>query len=293
MNNIFFKIVRYIGLPFLFRELVQRNKITILMFHDIKAKEAETAFTFLKRHYNIISLQDYLDARQQCRLLPKKAIIITFDDGHVGNYMLLPIIRRMQIPITIFLCSDIVGSRRHFWFKHCKELLPDRERLKKLSNTSRLEALMQYGFNQTKEYEDVQALSREQIKEMSPWVDFQSHTCFHPILPQCDDETAKTEIESSKQHLEEDYSFIINTISYPNGDYSARDIRLAKDAGYTCGITVDYGFNDLQTDLFHLKRFSVNDGRTLDELIVKSSGCYAFMKQILAGFRNKYKNYIE
>jgi hypothetical protein len=55
---------------------------------------------------------------------------------------------------------------------------------------------------------------------------------------------------------------------------------MAQEAGYKCGITVDYGYNDLHTDLFRLKRISVNDGRSLDELIVKSSGCYAFLKQI-------------
>ncbi len=286
MTNTFFKIIRYSGLPFIFRELIQRNKVTILMFHDIDKNNATFAFAFLKKHYHIINLEDYLEARQTGILLPKKALIITFDDGHVGNYQLLPIIRQLQIPITIFLCSDIIDSHRHFWFKHCKELLPERERMKKLSNSQRLEALKKYNFYQTQEYDDTQALSYEQIVEMSPWVNFQSHTCFHPILTQCDDETAQAEISLSKQHLEDKYSFNINTISYPNGDYSARDIRFAQESGYTCGITVDFGFNDLHSDLFRLKRISVNDGRTLDELIVKSSGCFAFLKKFLSTFCN-------
>jgi hypothetical protein len=85
----------------------------------------------------------------------------------------------------------------------------------------------------------------------------------------------------SKQHLEHDYSFSINTISYPNGDYSQRDIQIVKEAGYICGITVDYGFNDQQSDLFRLKRISVNDVRQFDEFIVKSSGCYAYLKQLV------------
>lgn len=288
MNHVIFKIIRYTGLPFIFREIVQRNKVTILMLHDIESGKANQTLAFLKKHYNIISLQDYLTAVDSGKRLQKKSLIITFDDGHSGNYQLLPIIRNLQIPITIFLCSDIVGTHRHFWFNHCKELLPERQQMKKMSNDQRLESLRRYGFEQTQEYEDVQALTHEQIVEMSPWVDFQSHTCFHPCLPQCDDETAYAEIAFSKQHLEQEYSLLINTISYPNGDYSPRDILLAKKAGYICGITVDYGFNDLHTDLFRLKRISVNDGRTLDELIVKSSGCYAFMKHLFHNLR-KYK----
>lgn len=281
MNKVLFKLIRYSGLPILFRELVQKKKVTILMFHDINTKDAVPAFSFIKKHYHIIGLQDYLEAVETGKSLPNKAVIITFDDGHAGNYQLLPILKQLQIPITIFLCSDIVGTHRHFWFKHCEEMSPERQNLKKLSNKQRLEALKHYGFDQEQEYEDTQALTHKQIEEMSPWVDFQSHTCFHPCLPQCDDETAQMEIVQSKQHLEKEYAFNINSISYPNGDYSARDIRMAKEAGYKCGITVDYGFNDLHTDLFKLKRISVNDGRTLDELIVKSSGCYTFLKQLI------------
>ena len=282
MKNLFFKFLRYSGIPSLFRELVQRNKVTILMFHDIDAENAEHAFAFLKKYYNIIGLQDYLKAVKLGKPFPKKAVIITFDDGHIGNYPLLPVIRKMQIPITIFLCSDIVGTHRHFWFIHSKELLPERQRMKTLTNDQRLESLKAFGYEQTREYHDLQALTREQIEEMRPWVDFQSHTCFHPILPQCDYETAKIEIAQSKEKLERDFSFDINAFSYPNGDYSPRDIQLAKEAGYICGITVDYGFNDLHSDLFRLKRISVNDGRTHDELVVKASGCYAFLKQMIS-----------
>jgi len=279
MKNLLFKIIRYAGLPLLFRELVQRRKVTILMFHDMRAESAAWAFPWLKQHYHLISLQDYLDAVKTGRQLPAKSLILTFDDGHARNYELLPIVKEQQIPITIFLCSDIVGTHRHFWFKHSKELKANHQHLKKVPNAQRLATLKSFGYELTKEYDDTQALTKEQIEEMRDWVDFQSHTCFHPCLPQCDDETAYMEIAESKQHLERDYSLKINTISYPNGDYSKRDIQIAKEAGYVCGITVDPGYNDLTTDLFRLKRFSVNDARTKDELIVKSSGCFAYIKK--------------
>lgn len=287
MAKSLFKLIRYSGIPFLFRELVQRNKVTILMFHDPSVENVPRSFAYIRKHYRIIGLQDYLEAVHSGKRLPKKAVILTFDDGHVGNYQLLPILRQLQIPITIFLCSDIVGTRRHFWFRHSQELLPFIQQMKKLSNTQRLEALRSYGFEQEKEYADTQALTHEQIEEMRTWVDFQAHTCFHPILTQCDDETAEAEITLSKQHLERDYSFNINAFAYPNGDYSSREVRLLQEAGYSCGITVDYGFNDLHSDMFRLKRISVNDARTFDELIVKSSGCYAFMKQLIRNIKTK------
>ena len=281
MSSLVYKILRYSGAAWLMREIVQRRKVTFLLFHDMGAADAERNFSYLKRHYNIISLNDYLSAVKNGTPLPYKAIVITFDDGHISNYDMLPVTKRLQIPITIFLCSDIVGTRRHFWFRHNQEVKATVESFKRIPNGQRLEELKGYGFDQQKEYTDTQALQKEQIEEMKPWVNFQSHTCFHPILPQCDDETARKEIADSKHELENTYNLTINAISYPNGDYSERDIRLAKETGYTCGITVDSGYNNLKSDLFRLKRISAGDAKSTTELMVKACGCYALLKHKL------------
>lgn len=281
MSGIVYKAIKWSGLAWLWREMVQRRKVTFLLFHDMEAADAERNFGYLKQHYNIIGLNDYLDAVRNKKHLPNKAVVITFDDGHASNYTLLPIIKRMQIPVTIFLCSSIVGTHRHFWFRHSTEIKPQVETLKKNLNGQRLETLRQYGFAQEQEYDEIQALSKEQIEEMTPWVNFQSHTCFHPILPQSDYTTAENEIKDSKQQLEETFGLTINALSYPNGDYSERDIYLAQTAGYECGVTVDSGYNGIKSNLFRLKRFSVNDAENTTELMVKASGCYALLKHRL------------
>lgn len=291
MSGIVYKMLRYSGVAWLWREIVQRKKITFLLFHDMEASDAERNFKYLKKHYNIIGLNDYLDAVHNGKMLPNKAVVITFDDGHAGNYALLPIVKKLQIPVTIFLCSSIVGTKRHFWFRHNDEAKATAEAFKALTNNQRLETLRQYGFEQESDYADTQALTKEQIEEMKQWVDFQSHTCFHPILPQCDDTTAEWEISESKRQLEDIFGLSITALSYPNGDYSTRDIRLAQEAGYICGVTVDSGYNDKKTDLFRLRRFSVNDAKTTAELMVKASGCYALLKHRLHkpsyGFKEK------
>ena len=252
--------------------------MTFLLFHDISALDAEKNFAYLKRHYCIISLSAFVAAVQSGASLPRKAVVITFDDGHVSNYELLPVIQRLQIPITIFLCSSVVGTNRHFWFRHSDEVKPQVATMKQLTNRKRLEALKQFGFEQQIEFNDTQALTKDQIAEMASMVDFQSHTCYHPILPQCDNSEAWKEISESKTQLESDYDLKVYALSYPNGDYSLRDIRMAKEAGYCCGVTVDSGYNDSHTDLFRIKRFSVNDARSTTELMVKASGVYALIK---------------
>jgi len=279
MNKIVFKILRYSGLPWLFRNFIQKKKVTILMFHEISKEIAEQTFLYLHKKYNIIHLNDYINAceTKDKSKIPSKAIIITFDDGLVSNYNILPVIKKFNTPITLFLCSEIINTNRHFWYKHQRLSLP-LSAYKPMPNKERLDELAKDGFIQDKEYGIVHALSKAQIIEMSEFVNMQAHTKFHPCLPMCEDEEAKEEIFGSKQMLESEYGFIINTIAYPNGDYSDRDVKLTKEAGYSCAVTVDGGFNTIDSDLFRLKRLSTNDSGNLDELIVKSSGVWSFLR---------------
>jgi peptidoglycan/xylan/chitin deacetylase (PgdA/CDA1 family) len=287
MNKFLFILLRISGLPFLFRELIQRKKVTILLLHDASVEAAEQTFSYLSKKYNIIDLNEFIDAidkRDKTRI-PKKALILTFDDGYIRNYEMLPIIKKYNVPVTIFLCASIISSNRHFWFKYKHQSIST-ERLKHLPNKERLNILSKVGFEQDKEFDKPQALQRSHIYEMKNSVNIQSHTLFHPILPKCDYVEAREEIFHSKEILEKDYKLEINAISYPNGDYSERDILLAKEAGYKCGITVDFGFNSIKTNAFKLKRLSVNDTANLNELVVKASGVWWFLKRGF-GLKNK------
>ena len=271
--------IKITGLPMLFRRIFQKHRVTIVLFHDISKETAEMSFSYLVSKYNIISLDTFVEA---CRtrnqsILPEYALVITFDDGFKRNYELLSAIKSFQVPVTIFLCSSIIGTNRNFWFNNN---IPDVniKQLKKLPNTEKLEVLSNYGFDQEKEYRTRAALSKPEIEEMKTYINFQSHTKFHPCLPKCTAEVAKSEIAGSKIELEEKFGLPINSISYPNGDYSERDISLTKEAGYSSGLTVDFGFNTIHTDIYRLKRLCVNDTENINELIVKSSGVWDFFK---------------
>jgi poly-beta-1,6-N-acetyl-D-glucosamine N-deacetylase len=199
------------------------------------------------------------------------------DDGHIRNRELLPVLQQLRIPATIFLCAGIVDTRRHFWFLH-QRTQPKRPLLKRLPNAQRLAVLEEHGFKQEKEFEMPQALSKADIEAMKPWVNFQSHTVFHPCLPQCTDEEAHREILESRRILEQQFGLSINAFAYPNGDYSPRDIRLLQEAGYDCAITVDAGYNTLTTDAYRLKRLSIDDHDNEDAVCVKASGLWGWMK---------------
>ena len=280
MTKLIFKLLRFSGLPFLLREFIQKKHITIIMFHDIGKYQANKSFKVLSGLYNIIDLNAFIQAveKKNKTKLPPYSLIITFDDGHILNYDLLSVFRSYNIHPTIFLCAGIINTNRHFWFRYKQSAIPV-SNLKKTSNENRLKLLRRTGFIQDKNYGFAQALSKDQINGMRSYVNFQSHTIFHPCLTKCNYYEAKEEILKSKLILERDYQLNINALAYPNGDYTNREIVICKSAGYKCAITVDAGYNTINSDLFRLKRLSVNDTTDINELIVKASGLWGFIKE--------------
>jgi peptidoglycan/xylan/chitin deacetylase (PgdA/CDA1 family) len=271
----------------LIRETIQRRRVTIIFYHDPSPKTLGTHLAELQRTYNLISLRQFVEAHRAGTIntLPPKALVVTLDDGHAGNFKLEPLLKQLNVPITIFLCSGIVESASRFWFKHVGSEV---EALKHQGDAERLTRLQRLGFDQTVEGAEGDALSKHEIEQLSSLVDFQSHTVSHPVLPYCSSEKARDEIFRSKQDLEREYGFVIYALSYPNGDYSDREIVLARGAGYRCALTADVGFNSGRTDPFRLKRIGIDDTDGVDELLVKTCGLWGWIK---GAFRQKTFGY--
>ncbi len=280
MKQFLFNFFKYSGLPFFFRKKYQKRTVTVLLYHDISPKIANLHFKYLNNNYNIISLNMFKKAlkKKDFSKLPDYSLIITLDDGHYGNYSLFKLFIKHKMPATIFLASNIVATNRHYWFHYESHFNID---LTQISNDSRLEKLKEIEFEPKREYPKRLSLSRQEIEEMKKYLDFQSHTKFHPILPQCSDQVAMEEIKGSKTNLEKSFSLSIDSIAYPNGDYSNREIIFSKKAGYELGLTVDSGYNDESTNPFMIKRTYISDNANTNELIVRSSGLWDFLKGIL------------
>lgn len=272
-----FFLLRRSGVPFLVRELVQRRRVTILCYHDPRPEDLERHLRALTRLYNVISLRRYLEARRSTGIrLPPKALILTFDDGHRGNYALKEVLARYRVPATVFLCSGIVGTNRRFWWT---DLTPsERERLKRVPDAERRGSLASANAGRA-DARERQALSGDEIRELAALVDFQSHTRFHPVLPNCNDNDAMDEVGGSRRELESRFGIVARAFAYPNGDYSARDVELVRAAGYECALTIDGGFNTRTTDAFRLRRLPMLDSAGADELVVKASGIWELWRR--------------
>ncbi len=284
MRKAVFLLLRASIVPFLIREMVQRRRVTIILYHDIGPERAAAHLRALKARYAVIPLRAFVEALRERKTsaLPPKSLVVTFDDGHRGNHALTPVFERLGTPVTIFLCSRIVGTSRGFWFLH--EASAERiAELKAMSDAEREVRLREAGFDKERDLPARQALSAEELRDMRDIVDFQSHTMFHPILPHCADDEAGREIVESKADLEAFLGRPVYALSYPNGDYSDRDVALARAAGYECGITVDAGLNSGATDPFLLKRICIGDDDSVTEMLVKASGLWALLKKAVMG----------
>ncbi len=281
-------ILRFTFLPFIFRKYCQKKKVTIVVFHNILIEAAKKAFKYYKSKYNVISLNDFISAiySKDIRKLPDRSLIITLDDGYKENYLLKDILKELNIPITVFLCSELINTNRNIWTNYIKEKKL-KKRLKKTSDNIRIESLKSHGFYENKEIQDRFFLDMEEINEIKEFVHFQSHTVSHPILPYCTDKKSYNELLLSKKELEAGIGINITSVAFPNGNYSLRDIENAKKAGYKCALTIDYGFNTINSDPYTLKRIPINDDASIHEIIVKTSGFYDFIKKYILRIKTK------
>lgn len=277
-----FALLRWSGLPFLVRQTLQRVRTTIILYHAIDAETLDLHLTALRPRYSLVSLRDYVASRGQGRadVLPPKPLIITLDDGLRSQYALLEVFRKHSVTPTIFLCSGIVGTHHRFWWT----APPSEEevvRLKGMPDEERLASLVSLGYEEAESYPERSALSLAEIEEMREVVDFQAHTVFHPILTQCTDERAWTEISGCRRSLQNELGLDIFAFAYPNGNYSDREVGYVSGAGYTCAVTTKLGFNDATTDLLALKRLFIPEGASADEIVVRTSGLAQYVERFV------------
>jgi peptidoglycan/xylan/chitin deacetylase (PgdA/CDA1 family) len=119
----------------------ERNTSIILTYHRVIEKWDDllaysqpgmvvTVSTFerqlaiLKEHFELVTLDAVLTDERMGGRPPRPRCVVTFDDGWRDNYDLaLPILRRHDIPATVFLTTDLIGTERAFWHTELMYLL--------------------------------------------------------------------------------------------------------------------------------------------------------------------------
>lgn len=281
--NLFCWLLRWSGSAYIARSIFAKGRVTIINYHNPSSEAFIRHLKYFSKTYSIIGLET-LSAALKDRdfsTLPPNSMVITIDDGHADNYSLRNAIQRFGVPVTIYLVSGIVGTGRHYWFKHAGLDSRMLKYLKSLSNDERITALATYGHTVEQEYTDRHALTHEEIRAMQDvGVTFASHTVTHPILTRCSPETIKYELLESRKTLENITRTPILHFAYPNGDWNQEVKQVVADAGYYTARTIRPGFVSLDCDPLALPNFGISDDAGLNKAILQASGLWYSIKKL-------------
>jgi peptidoglycan/xylan/chitin deacetylase (PgdA/CDA1 family) len=115
--------------------------------------------------------------------------------------------------------------------------------------------------------------------QFAPGIEFGSHTCSHPELPQLTSSEIDVELQDSLRAIRNNlHESVPVCFAYPYGFYSESIAGKARSAGYSCALTTDAGSNSINTDLFRLRRAVVTTRLTysLRVSLGWSAGCEFF-----------------
>jgi peptidoglycan/xylan/chitin deacetylase (PgdA/CDA1 family) len=280
--NLVYAFIRYSGISYVIIKSQLKNKVSILVYHNPGVKAFEKHLKYLSNKFNFTSISDLSQAIYNDRWdrLPKYPLVITIDDGWKENFDLIQILQNYKLRPTIYLTSHLINTNRCFWTTICKT--EDKVRMKKMSNRQRLIELWdRYQYYPEKEFpESRQVLDRNELEQMKDFVDFGLHTCFHPILSNCDRDEKYTEIFESKKRVEEFIGTTIEAFAYPNGNYDDECINILKEIGIKSARTIDFGSNTNKTDPLKLKAIGVTDNGTINKLAAELTGIPYFFQNL-------------
>jgi predicted ATP-grasp superfamily ATP-dependent carboligase/peptidoglycan/xylan/chitin deacetylase (PgdA/CDA1 family) len=284
VREIVAKAIHLSGLPFLVRHAIARNRATIVHYHEPRPEVLDRHLAWLARRYTFIPLERLVQAihARDWSGIPPYALVVTLDDGYRTNRAALDVFRKHGVVPTLYLCSQIAGTRRHFWFKFPAA---DIDALTRLPTQERLQRLAEVGYSPTTQHPEAerQALSREEIAELANGVEFGSHSRFHPVLTMCSDQECAEEIVVSRTEVEALTGRHCDHFAYPNGDYTEREIELVRSAGYRSARTIDVGWNGANADPYRLKVTGVADDASVHRLAAQLSGAMGYLRYLRRG----------
>jgi peptidoglycan/xylan/chitin deacetylase (PgdA/CDA1 family) len=215
-------------------------KITVLCYHSISndtwrfctpLDDFKKQVEYLRESgYNFITAKQLDDAVTHKLELPKKSVLITFDDGYEDVMNIREYLNEQNISPLMFVLADSKNANRM-----------------EMDNQRKL-------------------LTIDQIKELqkSGW-SIGSHSATHPDLGMIEAQDLENEIVKSKVMLEKVLRTSVDYIAYPKGIYNDKVVETANRAGYRLGFSMDDGLDYREASRLALPRVGVDRSHTIIE----------------------------
>lgn len=268
----------------------------VIKFHgvdgyDYRSEVFEAQLRYLKKHFPIVPLESIVKRAANENGSTSNEIALTFDDGLRNHYTVVyPILKRLNIPATFFVCPGLIESGRWLWNHEARERLRTLrpERLAALGRElqacgSKVEEIVGWmkalpvearsavgdsiraatpEFQPTARQQDQYGvMTWQEISRIDPGlVTIGSHTVSHPILTTLSAAELSYEIRESRRWLEEKLGRPVEHFCYPNGAFNEAVLACVKDC-YRSAVNSLAGRVGPGDDLHSLRR--INTARQL------------------------------
>ena len=206
---------------------------TILIYHKIGDNRTPTTNVSIKKFkeqmkylhdngYKVLALKKVVSMIKNHKKLPKKSVVLTFDDGYRTVYKnAFPVIKKYGYPATVFLPTEAIEKR-----------YPDYMTL------NQIKTMMKYG------------------------IDFESHSYSHPRMAYKPknwtnkhyEEWIKGELTKSIEFFKKHFGYKPYAFAIPYGEYNKTVIDTAEKAGFKVILTQDPGSVSIYTPLYLIPR---------------------------------------
>jgi peptidoglycan/xylan/chitin deacetylase (PgdA/CDA1 family) len=202
-------LIRWGLLPYYALRRDQRPGVVVLLYHrvgggahseiDMAVEVFERQMRYLRRHCLVVSLDEVvrMSTTQAGRRASRDVVAVTFDDGYAETFDLVyPILRRYNVPATVYVPAMYVEAQRPFDFGAYKKM--DQARRPK-------------------------PLTWDQAAEMtrSGLVTIGGHTYSHADLSRASFKEARRELQEADRLLEMRLGSRPRHFAYPWGRWSA------------------------------------------------------------------------
>jgi peptidoglycan/xylan/chitin deacetylase (PgdA/CDA1 family) len=189
-----------------------------------------------RNDYRVIRLSDFVEFLEGKRSLPRRAVVITIDDGYVSAYQTaFPLLKRHGFPATVFVYTDFIGSRDALTWAQMHEMVA--------SGLIDVQAHSKTHSNLTLRRPGE---SDERYRERLDW-----------------------EIRLPRQMVQQRLPVRVAHFAYPYGDTSDIVVQRLAKAEYRSAVTVNPGPNAFFTSSFTLRRTMIFGDHDLEAFKAK------------------------
>jgi peptidoglycan/xylan/chitin deacetylase (PgdA/CDA1 family) len=286
----------------------------------VRARRFARQMRYVSRRYRVVPLERLLEALGGPPS-HKPLAVVTFDDGYGDAYRhAYPVLRALSLPATIFPITQFIVDRRAPWWDRLRDLvavspgatfcLPGEDgaaewvrmgtkaekqaalrvlasRLQRLPRDRREESLatLATGLGVTaRERLAWEPLRPTEVVEMaSHGISVGGHGTSHESFLHLSHDALHRELRESKRVLEALTGRAVSWLAYPYGDFSPAIAQAVAQAGYRGALTTIEGLHAPIDNPFMVRRIGVNDGMTMAQFVVASSGLRDMLKDCLRG----------